>query len=76
MKMEVEGSSVKFTATYKTACCHNQNTTIQIRAVVWEMYYYVALMMNALSNVILADSRVTLKTQEFLKLLHVAFDIA
>jgi hypothetical protein len=55
-KMEAAGSSAKFPTTYKTTCCHKQNTTIQIRAVVWEVYFYVALMMNASWNVILPDS--------------------
>jgi len=71
MKMEAAGSSVKFPTTYKTMCCQNQNTTIQIRAIVWEVYFYVASMMNALWNVILPNSHVTLTTWEFLELLHV-----
>jgi hypothetical protein len=48
MKMEAAGSSVKFPITYNTTYCHNQNTTIQIRAVVLEVYLFVAFMMNAL----------------------------
>lgn len=71
MKREAACSSVKFPATYKTTCCHNQNTTTQIRTVVWEVYFYVALIMNALWNVILPNTHVTLTTQEFLELLHV-----
>jgi len=48
MKMEATGSSVKFPITNNTTYCHNQNTTIKIGAIVWEVYFYVALMMNAL----------------------------
>jgi hypothetical protein len=48
MKMKAAGSSVKFPPTYKTTCGHNQNATIKIRAIVYEMYLYVALMINAL----------------------------
>ena len=70
MKMEAAGSSVKFSTTYKTTCCQNQNATIKIRAIVWEVYFFVTLMMNVMWHVILPDSRVTLTTWEFLELLH------
>jgi hypothetical protein len=82
MKMEAAGSSVTFTTTYKTKCYQNQNTTIQIRAVVWKMYFYVAhfgwtqslKIMNVLWNMILSDSHDS-KIQEVLKLLHVAYAV-